>query len=104
MVVQMNNVHTSAKDDVKVLLNTEVLKGDLNITKQTLSNYAHNPSEANKTEALNFLKLVNEDILALKEKLTDPVQATLLSKVEGKFNDLNSATNKAFKEENQAEI
>ncbi|WP_456272091.1 methyl-accepting chemotaxis protein [Bacillus sp. AK031] len=104
MIFQIVNIQSSAKDDVQVLTSTEALSGDLIVTKQSLSNYAFNASDANKTEALSLIQGTEQEIANLKKLLKTEKEKVTLSKVENKFIDLKKAAQSALENDNSAEV
>ncbi|MYL35046.1 HAMP domain-containing protein [Pontibacillus yanchengensis] len=104
IITQMIGLQQSSNQDVEILLDAKQLDGEIITTQQTLSNYASNPSERNKSEAVTQLETVNETINTLGEKLQTEEQALWLNKAKGKFEELRSTTETAFSENDTNEV
>ncbi|KGP71067.1 methyl-accepting chemotaxis protein [Pontibacillus yanchengensis] len=104
IISQMIGLQQSSNQDVEILLDAKQLDGEIITTQQTLSNYASNPSERNKSEAVTQLETVNETINTLGEKLKTEEQALWLNKAKGKFEELRSTTETAFSENDTNEV
>ena len=104
IVSQLISLQNSAKEDVKVLLETETLRGDLIVTKQALSNYSVNSTEENKQMVESLLKETTAQITELKKLISVKDQKETLSSIESKFTELKSASDSALSEMNKAEI
>jgi methyl-accepting chemotaxis protein len=104
IVSQLISLQNSANEDVQVLLETETLRGDLNVAKQALSNYSVNSTAENKQIVEGILEETSTQILDLKKLLTVKDQQETLSSIEAKFTDLKTASDAALTEMNKAEI
>ncbi|KSU61472.1 chemotaxis protein [[Bacillus] enclensis] len=97
-------LQSSANEDVKVLVETEKLRGDLIVTKQALANYSANTSAENKLMAETILKETSSQIDDLQSILSVKDQQESLDLVQTKFNELQEASEKALKDGNKAEV
>ncbi|OAT85036.1 chemotaxis protein [Bacillus sp. MKU004] len=97
-------LQSSANEDVKVLVETEKLRGDLIVTKQALANYSANTSAENKLMAETILKETSSQIDDLQSILSVKDQQESLGLVQTKFNELQEASEKALKDGNKAEV
>jgi methyl-accepting chemotaxis protein len=104
IVSQLISLQNSANEDVQVLLETETLRGDLNVAKQALSNYSVNSTAENKQIVEGILEETSTQISDLKKLLTIKDQQETLSSIEAKFTDLKTASDAALTEMNKAEI
>lgn len=104
IVSQLISLQNSANEDVQVLLETETLRGDLNVAKQALSNYSVNSTAENKQMVEGILEETSTQISDLKKLLTVKDQQETLSSIERKFTDLKTASDAALTEMNKAEI
>ncbi|KPL60516.1 methyl-accepting chemotaxis protein [Rossellomorea vietnamensis] len=104
IVLQLISLQNSAKEDVQVLLETEILRGDLIVTKQALSNYSVNSTEENKQMVESLLKETTVQITELKKLISVKDQKETLSSIDSKFTELKSASDSALSEMNKAEI
>lgn len=104
IVSQLISLQNSANEDVQVLLETETLRGDLNVAKQALSNYSVNSTAENKQMVEGILEETSTQISDLKKLLTVNDQQETLSSIERKFTDLKTASDAALTEMNKAEI
>ncbi|MGD6846026.1 methyl-accepting chemotaxis protein [Rossellomorea aquimaris] len=104
IVSQLISLQNSANEDVQVLLETETLRGDLNVAKQALSNYSVNSTAENKQIVEGILEETSTQISGLKKLLTVKDQQETLSSIEAKFTDLKTASDAALTEMNKAEI
>ncbi|RLQ93121.1 methyl-accepting chemotaxis protein [Falsibacillus albus] len=101
---QVMLIQSSSKDDVAILLNVEKFRGDLTNTKQALSNYAFNPSDANMTEAKASLTSVGKQLDGLGKQLTVANQKELYKKISEKFNTLNTDASQALEAQNKPAV
>ncbi|QTC41230.1 methyl-accepting chemotaxis protein [Bacillus sp. V3] len=97
-------LQSSANEDVKVLVETEKLRGDLIVTKQALANYSANTSAENKLMAETILKETSSQIDDLQSILSVKDQQESLDLVQTKFNELQEASEEALKDGNKAEV
>ncbi|BCB02431.1 methyl-accepting chemotaxis protein [Bacillus sp. KH172YL63] len=104
IVSQLISLQSSASEDVQVLLETEILRGDLIVTKQALSNYSVNSTEENKQMVDGLLAETSKQISELQKLISVKEQKETLSSIETKFTDLKSVSDKALSEMNKAEI
>lgn len=104
IVSQLISLQNSANEDVQVLLETETLRGDLNVAKQALSNYSVNSTAENKQIVEGILEETSTQISDLKKLLTVKDQQETLSSIETKFTDLKTVSDAALTEMNKAEI
>lgn len=104
MIFQIINIQSSAEEDVHVLIETESLNGSLVLTKQSLSNYAFNPSEANKAEVQTMLEQSDTKIAELNGKLKTSEQQTTLAQVTEKYTQLQQTATEALDSANNPEV
>jgi methyl-accepting chemotaxis protein len=104
MIYQTIHIQSSAKGDVALLLDTEKLNGDLLVTKQTLSNYAYNPSDATREEAKKYLNNVQDEIVNLSKDSRTQEQSTILKSIQMKFDEIRSNSTSAFNQGDQPEV
>lgn len=104
IVLQVQQIQSSTQDNVQVLINVEKLRGQLVTTEQSLSNYAFNPSEGNKTESETQLAASAQILENTKNLLTETSHQTIATQIEQKFEALTVASKSALAENNQAEV
>ncbi|MGG3737324.1 methyl-accepting chemotaxis protein [Aeribacillus pallidus] len=104
ILFQIVQIQSSSKEDVQILLDVEQLNGDFIITKQALANYAFNPSESYKTEALAQLQVVQDELTQLKRKLKTEEHIAILQKMNQKFDNLYHASQEALSSGNLPEV
>ncbi|XXM70701.1 methyl-accepting chemotaxis protein [Lysinibacillus sphaericus] len=97
-------LQSSANEDVKVLVETEKLRGDLIVTKQALANYSANTSAENKQVTETLLTDTSKQIDDLQSIISVEDQKETLNLIQIKFNELQEASEKALNQENKAEV
>ncbi|MFC0523730.1 methyl-accepting chemotaxis protein [Pontibacillus salicampi] len=96
IVAQMIGIQQSSSNDVQLLLKGKELNGDIITTKQTLANYATNPSELNKEEALIQIEEINKSIEALEGEVQTEEQSAWLASTKEKYQNIRSEATQSF--------
>ncbi|WP_181350201.1 methyl-accepting chemotaxis protein [Thalassobacillus sp. CUG 92003] len=104
IIVQMIDLQNASNNDVQVLIETKELDGHIAGLKQTLNNYAYNPSEASKNEAITKLETVSDSIEAIEPTLQTDAQQQWAAQATDKFNRINETAVTAFEADDSNEI
>ncbi|QPC45747.1 methyl-accepting chemotaxis protein [Mangrovibacillus cuniculi] len=104
ITLQVQQIQSSSQDNVQVLINVEKLRGQFVTTKQSLSNYAFNPSEGNKAESEAQLALTATTLEEMKTVLTVPSHQVIAAQIEDKLVKLDGVARTALSENDKAEI
>ncbi|MEL3973562.1 methyl-accepting chemotaxis protein [Rossellomorea oryzaecorticis] len=104
VVSQLISLQSSANEDVKILVETEQLRGDLIVTKQALSNYSNNSSAENKHMVETLLTDTSSQIDELGNIIFVEEHEKTLAIIGSKFSELKSASEEALKGNSKAEI
>ncbi|RDI42265.1 methyl-accepting chemotaxis protein [Falsibacillus pallidus] len=101
---QVMLIQNSSKNDAGILVGVEKFRGDLTSTKQGLSNYSFNPSDANLAEAKTSLDNSNASLQSLTKQLKAPEQKALLKKISEKYTELSNESSKALENQNKPAV
>ncbi|WP_433747220.1 methyl-accepting chemotaxis protein [Falsibacillus pallidus] len=101
---QVMLIQNSSKNDAGTLVGVEKFRGDLTSTKQGLSNYSFNPSDANLAEAKTSLENSSASLASLAKHLKEPDQQALLKKITEKYKELASESIKALESQNKPAV
>ncbi|MGV2942108.1 methyl-accepting chemotaxis protein [Mesobacillus sp. LC4] len=104
IIYRMLMVQASNQDYVQVLLTVQNLQAETSATKQSLSNFSFNPTEANKQDALVKMEKTSQTFAKAKEVIQQENSKVVLDKALGKFTALESEAKKALEEKVSAEV
>jgi methyl-accepting chemotaxis protein len=104
IVSQLISLQSSANEDVRILLETEQLRGDLIVTKQALANYSVNSTDENKQMVETLLTDTASQIDELEKIIFIENQEQTLAVIKSKFKELKSASEDALSANSKAEI
>ncbi|NKE07557.1 methyl-accepting chemotaxis protein, partial [Mesobacillus selenatarsenatis] len=104
IIYRMLMVQASNQDYVQVLLTVQNLQAETSATKQSLSNFSFNPTEANKQDALVKMEKTSQTFAKAKEVIQQDNSKVVLDKALGKFTALESEAKKALEEKVSAEV
>ncbi|WP_226085709.1 methyl-accepting chemotaxis protein [Mesobacillus sp. S13] len=104
IIYRMLMVQASNQDYVQVLLTVQNLQAETSATKQSLSNFSFNPTEANKQDALVKMEKTSQTFAKAKEVMQQDNSKVVLDKALGKFTALESEAKKALEEKVSAEV
>lgn len=104
IIFQMVGLQSSSSNDVQILLEGKELNGNFLAAKQVLSNYATNPSEANKnaieyqlTEIENTLKLIEPELKTAEHR-------QWFEQIDDKYQQLTPIVKSALADTNANEV
>lgn len=103
IIYNMLTIQSSNADQVPTLLNIQTLQGELNTSKQGLSNYSVNPTDAQKQEILMSISRSEQLIAALSKSLADTKRKEILNELMTKYDTWKLETNTAMDGKVQAE-
>ncbi|WP_099158389.1 methyl-accepting chemotaxis protein [Virgibacillus ndiopensis] len=104
IIIQMNDLQKSSNNDVQLLLEVKELNGEFITAKQSLSNYAYNPSEGTKAEITTQLTEINKELKTVKEELKTNKQEDWFKRIQEKYKKLMPTIEKALVESDTNEI
>lgn len=104
IIINMLTIQSSNQENVKALMNVQRLDSEMKIAAQSLSNFAANPTDGNKQQALSELEIINKQYKEIQSLTIQNEEKKILNTSFDKYSKLNEEATDAFKEEDTAEI
>ncbi|AZB42331.1 methyl-accepting chemotaxis protein [Bacillus sp. FJAT-42376] len=103
IILNMLSIQSSNQDFVPIMMNVQQLDADMEGLKQSISNYSFSLSEAQKEEAVQGMKKVDNQFDSLGEKFGNDQTPALFTKARKKYESWKPEAEAALQSANPAE-